>query len=114
VALAGPYQIQAAVNAVHSDAATAEDTDWGQILALYDQLLALAPTPVVALNRAVALAEVRGRTPRWPSSTAWISRRTSRSGSPAPSCCAGSPAPTRRSSVHRCDRATDTRSSARI
>jgi RNA polymerase sigma-70 factor (ECF subfamily) len=56
----GPYQIQAAINAVHSDAATAADTDWGQILALYDQLLALAPTPVVALNRAVAVAEVQG------------------------------------------------------
>ena len=56
----GPYQIQAAVNAVHSDAPTAADTDWGQILALYDQLLAVAPTPVVALNRAVALAEVKG------------------------------------------------------
>jgi RNA polymerase sigma-70 factor (ECF subfamily) len=56
----GPYQIQAAINAVHSDAATAADTDWGQIVALYDQLLALAPTPVVALNRAVAVAEVDG------------------------------------------------------
>jgi RNA polymerase sigma-70 factor (ECF subfamily) len=56
----GPYQIQAAVNAVHSDAPTAADTDWGQILALYDQLLAVSPTPVVALNRAVALAEVKG------------------------------------------------------
>jgi RNA polymerase sigma factor (sigma-70 family) len=56
----GPYQIQAAINAVHSDAPAAADTDWGQILALYDQLLAVAPTPVVALNRAVALAEVKG------------------------------------------------------
>jgi RNA polymerase sigma-70 factor, ECF subfamily len=56
----GPYQIQAAINAVHSDAATAADTDWRQILALYDQLLAIAPTPVAALNRAVALAEVAG------------------------------------------------------
>ena len=56
----GPYQIQAAINAVHSDAATAADTDWGQILALYDQLLAVAPTAVVALNRAVAVAEVKG------------------------------------------------------
>ncbi|MFI7211219.1 RNA polymerase sigma factor [Micromonospora maritima] len=56
----GPYQIQAAVNAVHADAATAADTDWTQILALYDQLAACAPGPVVALNRAVALAEVRG------------------------------------------------------
>ena len=56
----GPYQIQAAINAVHSDAVSAEATDWGQILQLYDQLLALMPTPIVALNRAVALAEVNG------------------------------------------------------
>jgi RNA polymerase sigma-70 factor, ECF subfamily len=56
----GLYQIQAAINAVHSDAPTAEDTDWRQILQLYDQLLALAFTPVIALNRAVALAEVQG------------------------------------------------------
>ncbi len=56
----GPYQIQAAINAVHSDAARPEDTDWTQILALYDQLLARTPTDVVALNRAVALAEVEG------------------------------------------------------
>ncbi|WP_031480175.1 RNA polymerase sigma factor [Streptomyces bicolor] len=53
----GPYQIQAAIQAVHSDAPTAEATDWGQILRLYDQLMALAPSPVVALNRAVAVAE---------------------------------------------------------
>jgi RNA polymerase sigma-70 factor, ECF subfamily len=57
---AGPYQIQAAINAVHSDAATAADTDWTAILQLYDQLYALTPTPIVALNRAVALAEVEG------------------------------------------------------
>jgi RNA polymerase sigma-70 factor (ECF subfamily) len=56
----GPYQLQAAIQAVHSDAATAAETDWRQILALYDQLLARAPTPVVALNRAVAVAEVDG------------------------------------------------------
>jgi RNA polymerase sigma-70 factor, ECF subfamily len=56
----GPYQLQAAVNAVHSDAPAAAATDWRQILALYDQLLALAPSPVVALNRAVAVAEVEG------------------------------------------------------
>jgi RNA polymerase sigma-70 factor (ECF subfamily) len=56
----GPYQIQAAINAVHSDAATAADTDWNQVLALYDQLYACTPTPVVALNRAVALAQVEG------------------------------------------------------
>jgi RNA polymerase sigma-70 factor, ECF subfamily len=56
----GPYQIQAAINAVHSDAPTAADTDWGQILQLYDQLIALSPSPVVALHRSVALAEVSG------------------------------------------------------
>jgi len=56
----GPYQIQAAINAVHSDASVAADTDWRQILALYDQLLVFADTPIVALNRAVAIAEVQG------------------------------------------------------
>lgn len=56
----GPYQIQAAINAVHADAGTAALTDWWQILQLYDQLLAVAPTEVIALNRAVAVAEVRG------------------------------------------------------
>lgn len=56
----GPYQIQAAINAVHSDAPTAVATDWPQILHLYDQLFALDPSPVVALNRAVAVAEVEG------------------------------------------------------
>jgi RNA polymerase sigma-70 factor (ECF subfamily) len=56
----GPYQFQAAINAVHSDAPTVADTDWRQILELYDQLLAVAPSPVVALNRAVAVAEVEG------------------------------------------------------
>jgi RNA polymerase sigma-70 factor (ECF subfamily) len=56
----GPYQIQAAVNAVHSDAPTAAATDWRQILRLYDQLMSVAPNPVVALNRAVAVAEVHG------------------------------------------------------
>ncbi|MFG2312408.1 RNA polymerase sigma factor [Streptomyces sp. NPDC048566] len=56
----GPYQIQAAVNAVHGDAPTPDATDWGQIVRLYDQLMDLAPTPVVALNRAVAVAETEG------------------------------------------------------
>jgi RNA polymerase sigma-70 factor (ECF subfamily) len=56
----GPYQIQAAINAVHADAASFEATDWSQILALYDQLIAISPTPVVALNRAIALGEVHG------------------------------------------------------
>ncbi|MEO6789380.1 MAG: sigma-70 family RNA polymerase sigma factor [Ornithinibacter sp.] len=56
----GHYQLMAAVGAVHADAASAEETDWGQVLALYDQLYAVTPTAVVALNRAVALAEVDG------------------------------------------------------
>jgi RNA polymerase sigma-70 factor (ECF subfamily) len=56
----GPYQIQAAIAAVHSDAADAASTDWGQVVALYDQLLAVAPSPVVGLHRAVAVAEVDG------------------------------------------------------
>lgn len=56
----GPYQVQAAIAAVHSDAATADETDWLQIVKLYDLLLALLPTPVVALHRAIAVAEVAG------------------------------------------------------
>jgi RNA polymerase sigma-70 factor (ECF subfamily) len=56
----GPYQIQAAIQAVHADAPSAARTDWRAIVRLYDELLAVAPTPVVALNRAAALAEVEG------------------------------------------------------
>jgi RNA polymerase sigma-70 factor (ECF subfamily) len=56
----GPYQVQAAIAAVHSDAPTAAATDWAQIVQLYDQLMALAPSTVAALNRAVAVAEVSG------------------------------------------------------
>nr|WP_035806546.1 sigma-70 family RNA polymerase sigma factor [Kitasatospora mediocidica] len=56
----GPYQLQAAINAVHSDAPSAAATDWGQIVQLYDRQMALAPTPVVALHRAVAVAETDG------------------------------------------------------
>jgi RNA polymerase sigma-70 factor, ECF subfamily len=56
----GPYQVQAAINAVHSDAPAAAATDWWQILELYDQLMEVAGSPVVALNRAVAVAEVEG------------------------------------------------------
>ena len=55
-----PYQLQAAINAVHSDAASAAETDWPQIVALYDHLLAWTPTAIVALHRAVAVAEVHG------------------------------------------------------
>ena len=56
----GPYQLQAAISAVHADARTAADTDWRQIRTLYDQLMALNPSPVVALNRAVVVAELDG------------------------------------------------------
>jgi RNA polymerase sigma-70 factor (ECF subfamily) len=56
----GPYQLQAAINAVHSDARAAGETDWRQILVLYDQLMAISPSPVVALNRAVVVAEIEG------------------------------------------------------
>ena len=56
----GPYQIQAAIQAVHSDAPVASATDWRQIVQLYDELLTVAPGPVVALNRAVAVAETSG------------------------------------------------------
>ncbi|MBF4767680.1 RNA polymerase sigma factor [Nocardioides agariphilus] len=56
----GVYQIQAAVNAVHSTARTGADTDWSQIAALYAQLFSISPTPVVALNRAVAVSELDG------------------------------------------------------
>jgi RNA polymerase sigma-70 factor, ECF subfamily len=56
----GPYQLQAAINAVHSDDLRAPDTDWSQIVALYDHLMTFTPTAVVALNRAVAVAEIEG------------------------------------------------------
>jgi RNA polymerase sigma-70 factor (ECF subfamily) len=56
----GPYQLQAAINAVHADATSIEQTDWAQIVVLYDHLLAIAPTGVVALNRAIAVGEVDG------------------------------------------------------
>ncbi len=56
----GPYQLQAAIQAVHAGAAKAAETDWREILRLYDRLMAVAPSPIVALNRAVALAEVDG------------------------------------------------------
>lgn len=56
----GRYQVLAAINAVHTDAADARDTDWSQVAALYDQLVRIDPTPVVALNRAIAIAELDG------------------------------------------------------
>ena len=56
----GPYQLLAAINAVHTSAREARDTDWSQIVALYDQLARLDASPVVSLNRAIAVAEVDG------------------------------------------------------
>ncbi|HZX53402.1 MAG TPA: DUF6596 domain-containing protein, partial [Ilumatobacteraceae bacterium] len=56
----GPYQIQAAIAAVHADAAMTEATEWSQIVQLYDQLMAIAPSPIVDLNRAIAIAEIDG------------------------------------------------------
>jgi RNA polymerase sigma-70 factor (ECF subfamily) len=57
---AGPYQLQAAIAACHADAADLADTDWAQIVSLYDLLVGVMPSPVVALNRAVAIAMSRG------------------------------------------------------
>jgi RNA polymerase sigma-70 factor (ECF subfamily) len=56
----GPYQLQAAIHAVHCNSATFEETDWDQIVAIYDHLYTFMPTPVVALNRAIAIAEIEG------------------------------------------------------
>lgn len=56
----GTYQLQAAISTVHADALTFQETDWSQIVALYDQLHVFAPTDVVALNRAIAIGEVQG------------------------------------------------------
>ncbi|MFD7988972.1 hypothetical protein ACFV4M_37130, partial [Kitasatospora indigofera] len=56
----GRYQVLAAINAVHTDAPDVRDTDWSQVLALYDQLVRLDPSPIVRLNRAVAVAELDG------------------------------------------------------
>ena len=58
----GPFQIQAAIAAVHAEAASADATDWSQIVALYDQLFAVRPNEVVALNRAIAIGELHGAT----------------------------------------------------
>ena len=91
----GPFQMQAAIAAVHADAATAAETDWSQIVALYDQLQAIRPNRVVALNRAIAVGELSGPRPVWPRSThrAERSSTTSRSTRSTPTC---SPAPAAR------------------
>jgi RNA polymerase sigma-70 factor (ECF subfamily) len=56
----GPFQIQAAISAVHADATTSQSTDWSQVIILYDHLYEMRPNPVVALNRSVAVAELHG------------------------------------------------------
>ncbi|WP_307781368.1 RNA polymerase sigma factor [Agilicoccus flavus] len=92
----GRFQILAAINAVHTDAPAAEDTDWGQIVALYDRLTRLDPSPIVASTE-------RSRSPnstaRRSPSRSWIGspcRSTTRGTPPAPTCCAGSAAAPRR------------------
>jgi RNA polymerase sigma-70 factor (ECF subfamily) len=67
----GPYQVQAAIAAVHAAARRYADTDWRRIRALYDRLLLFEPSPVVRLNRAVATRFVPARRPRWPKSSRW-------------------------------------------
>ena len=86
----GRYQILAAINAVHTSAQDVRDTDWSQVVALYDQFIRVDPSPIIALNRAIAVAELDGpqvaltavdvsRTP-WPAITPTTQ--------PAPTCCA--------------------------
>ena len=88
----GRYQLQAAINAVHTEAPSARDTDWSAIVALYGQLVLLDPSPIVRLNRAVAVAEVDGPGPGSPRSTG--SPRSSTATTPstprAPTCCGDS------------------------
>ena len=89
----GPYQILAAIGAVHTSARDIRDTDWSQVVALYDQLVSLDPSPVVALNRAIAVAELDGPEV----ALAAVDRLRPRLAGytpttrPAPTCCAGSP-----------------------
>ena len=92
----GPYQIQAAINAVHADADSFDATDWHQIIALYDQLLVITPTPVVAMNRAIALAEVQGPRQASTSSTVSISLAITSSTRPGQTYFGGSDATARR------------------
>ena len=75
----GAYQLQASINAVHADAKTVEETDWSQIVALYDQLLAVAPTPVVVLTAPSQSARCMAPPPRWLWLTSWTWTTTTRS-----------------------------------
>ena len=102
----GPYQLQAAINAVHTDALDASMTDWSQVLQLYDQLLALTPSPVVALNRAVAVAEVDGPEVALALVEPLRARAATTHGTrPGPTCSAASARPTRRAAAY--DRAIE-------
>ena len=102
----GPYALQAAIAAVHDEAATVATTDWPQVVALYDVLRTVAPSPLVELNRAVAVAMVDGPagrarrcSTRWPSTGGWPA--TTCCPPPAPTCCAGSAGATRRADAYR-------------
>ncbi len=93
----GRYQILAAINAVHTSARDARATDWSQVVALYDQLVRLDPSPVIALNRAIAVAELDGPEV----ALAAVGRLEDKLAGyhamrPAPTCCAGSAAVTSR------------------
>ena len=105
----GPYQLQAAIAAVHDEAPTAEETDWPQIVALYEVLLQLSDNPMVSLNHVVAVAMARGASHRASSCsrgsrTTSGSRRTTGCTPSAPTCwrCPGTrPARVRRTSWRR-------------
>ncbi len=113
-----PYQIQAAINAVHSDARAAEAADWTQIVQLYDHLMAVAPSPVVALHRAVAVAEVDGPEAGLALVDGLDLGGTTCSTPCAPTCCGASavvmrqPRPTTRRSPARATRPSATSCSA--
>ena len=93
----GRFTLQAAIAGLHAAAPSYAETDWPQLLVLYDVLLGVWPSPVVALNRAVVLAEVRGRGGPWPRSRrSTASTATATSGRPRPTCCAASAATRRR------------------
>jgi len=92
----GPYQIQAAINAVHSDAPSAAQTDWNQILTLYDQLLSITQTPIVALNPPSPSPRSTARKRRSPSSTSCPSTATASTTRPAPTFCDASAKRTKR------------------
>ena len=86
----GRYQILAAINAVHTSARDMLDTDWSQVVALYDQLIRLDPSPIVALNRAIAVARSTARRWPWRPSTVWGTPwpATTPTTRPAPTCSA--------------------------